>query len=61
MAFATRITEEQFRDITEFALLIDGVAQEARENERARIFRMGFTELVGEFWKGRRLQRVGTK
>lgn len=61
MAFATRVTQEQFEDVTLFASMIDGVAQEARVNERARIFKMGFLELMREFWKGRQIHRASSK
>jgi hypothetical protein len=55
VAFATRITEEQFRDVYVFAAMIDEIAEEARTNERKRIFKMGFMEMWREFWKGRKL------
>lgn len=55
LAFASRVTQEQFEDVYFFASMIDKVAEGARTNERARIFRMSFTELFREFWKGRKL------
>jgi hypothetical protein len=55
LAFASRVTEKQFKDLYTFACLVDDVAEEARVNERKRIFTMSFTELCKEFWKGRTL------
>lgn len=55
MAWATRLTEDTFRDVYALAVEADKIAEEARTNERKRIFEMGFLELCREFWKGRKL------
>lgn len=60
MAFATRVTEEQFQDVTLFASMIDVVAEEARRNERARIFSMSLLDLLREFRLGKRLKRASS-
>ena len=57
VAWATRITEAEFFDVYQLALRIDEVAQEARRNERNRIFSMSAKELFAEFWSGRQLRR----
>lgn len=60
MAFANRVKQEEFEDVYVFACLIDtafsNALEEAREEERARIFRMGFLETLREFWSGRKLR-----
>ena len=56
LAVATRITEEEFHDVYGFALLLDQVADQARETERERILGMGFWELTREFWRGRKVR-----
>lgn len=61
VAWATRITPEVFSDVYLLASEIDKVAEEARRNERARIFHMSFSEIVLEFWKGRKLERVQSR
>jgi hypothetical protein len=58
LAVATKITEEEFRDVYGFALLLDAIAEQARETERERVLSMGFWELFREFWKGRKLHRA---
>jgi hypothetical protein len=55
LAFANRVTQEQFEDVYFFAHLVDQIAEEARTNERKRIFSMSFREIFAEFWKGRKL------
>ena len=55
VAWATRLKEETFRDIYALAVEADKIAEEARNNERRRIFNMGFLELAREFWKGKKL------
>ena len=55
VAWATRLREETFRDIYALAVEADKIAEEARNNERRRIFNMGFLELAREFWKGKKL------
>lgn len=55
VAAATRITQKQYEDVYTFASILDGIAQEARDNERKRIFKMGFFQLCREFWRGRKL------
>lgn len=57
VAAASRITEEEFRDVYRFARILDSIAQEARDNERARILKMGFWELCREFWKGKKIAK----
>jgi hypothetical protein len=57
VAWATRISQEDFFDVYKLAMKIDQVAHEARTNERRRIFAMSFTELMSEFWSGRKLRR----
>lgn len=61
LALATRITPEQYKDIYQFAMEIDLAFQralgEAVEEERQRIFRMPFTEVMREFWRGRKLRK----
>jgi hypothetical protein len=47
------LTFDDFKDVYFLATLVDDVAQEARDNERKRIFSMGFFELCREFWKGK--------
>jgi hypothetical protein len=58
VAWATRLTEEQFRNVYTLAHLVDQVAEEARENERKRIFGMSFFDLCHEFWKGRKFHNA---
>jgi len=62
LAFANRLTEEQFRNIYTFANLIDAAFENALaiavEEERQRILGMGFGELMREFWRGRKLRRT---
>lgn len=55
MAFVARLTEEDWKDVYQLACKIDDVAEEARVNERRRIFSMGFMEIMREFWKGQKL------
>ena len=55
VAAASRITEEEFKDIDRLSRILDSIAEEARKNERERILGMGFWTLCLEFWKGRRL------
>jgi hypothetical protein len=61
LAFATRLTIEDFLDVYKFASIIDTAFEKALsqavEEERQRIFRMGFLELWREFWKGRKLRK----
>ena len=57
LALATSLTQREFEDVYYLANLIDGVAAEARINERRRIFRMGFFELIKEMWKAQKLYR----
>lgn len=57
VAAATRMTEEIFRDITRLAWYLDAIAEEARMNERKRIFSMGPRELTMLFWNSRKLHR----
>lgn len=56
VAAATRITEEEFKDVYRLALILDSIAEEARKNERERILGMNFWEMCREFWKGRKLK-----
>jgi hypothetical protein len=56
LAWATRLTEIQFRDVYLLASMVDEVAEEARVNERRRIFNMGFFELCREFWRGEKIR-----
>lgn len=59
LALATKIDPATYADIYVFACMIDAAFENAleaaREEERERIFRMGFLELLREFWKGRKL------
>lgn len=61
LAFATRITVEDFNDVYRMAVVIDDAFAEgfarARMEERQRIFKMSPLELIREFWKGKRLYR----
>ena len=57
LAFATRITEDVYKDVYGFARLLDAVLDETRANERHRIFNMGFFELCREFWRDRKITR----
>ena len=55
LALSTSLTLDQLQDVYFMAIVFDTVAEEARQNERNKIFRMGFLELVKEFWKGKKL------
>lgn len=55
VASATRITEEEFKDVWRLACILDSIAEEARRNERERILNMGFWQVCRLFWKGRTL------
>lgn len=57
MAAATRITDEIYHDVTALAYFLDGIADEARINERRRIFNMSFTEIMSEAWKARAIRK----
>jgi hypothetical protein len=65
LAFATRITRQEFDDVYIFAARIDEAFEEAlkraREEERQRIFRLGFVALWREFWAGRKLRRASLR
>ena len=58
MAAATRITLEQFQDVEQFASILDDIAEEARRNERARIFKMGFIEMWREIWRTKKIRKA---
>ena len=57
LRFATRLTEQQFRDVYGFANLIDmafeAAIEEAKEEERQRLFSLGFWAICREYWRGR--------
>lgn len=57
LAAATRLTEEIFLDVNALACFLDGIAQEARENERKRIFAMSAREIFAAFWNNKKLYR----
>lgn len=61
LAFATRITSEQFQDVYVFAVEIDrafsAALERTRMEERRRIFNMGAWELIQEFWRSKKLYR----
>lgn len=57
MAAATRITDEIYHDVTALAFFLDGIADEARTNERRRIFNMSFSEIMNEAWKARAIRK----
>jgi hypothetical protein len=62
LAFATRVTESDFRDVYRMARLVDeafhAAIERTRKEERERIFRMGFMDLMREFWRGRKVKHV---
>lgn len=55
LALSTSLTPMQLHDVYTLAEIFDAVAEEARQSERNRIFRMGFIQLCREFWRGKRL------
>jgi hypothetical protein len=55
LAFVSRLTEADWKDVYSLACKIDDVAEEARTNERNRILTMGFGGIMREFWKGKKL------
>jgi hypothetical protein len=57
MAAATRLTEEQFRDVYQLASFLDNIAEEARASERTKIFNMNAVDLIRLFWEGKKLYR----
>ena len=57
LAAATRLTEDIFIDTYRCACFLDDIAEEARTNERKRIFNLGILELTKLFWESRKLYR----
>jgi hypothetical protein len=61
VAAATRLTEKQFQNINLLAEFIDEITEEARMNERKRIFNMSARDVIKLFWEGRKLYRKEEK
>ena len=61
LAFVSGLTEKDFNDVYMHAAKVDRAfahaLEEARQEERDRIFRMGFVELLREYWRGRKIYR----
>jgi len=55
LAWVTRLDSKTLLDAYALAEKVDDLVAEVRLKERQRIYRMGFVELVKEFWKGRKL------
>ena len=58
VAWATRLSEEDFLNVYQLAAKIDEVAEEARMNERKRIFSMGFIELLTEVFRVKKIHKL---
>jgi hypothetical protein len=55
VAWVTRLDDQTLHDVYLLAEKVDDLVAEIRLKERQRIYRMGFLELVKEFWKGKKL------